>query len=174
MKTDKIILLSLLGFVVVSLILTRKKIEEMIWDSISLSRIKTLHPAIQKQAISFIQEAEKAGIKLRVTSALRTFDEQQALYNKGRTTAGRVETNAKAGYSYHNFGLAFDVVEIKGGKTLWNNPNWSKIGALGEKYGFEWGGKWKFVDKPHFQKSFGLSTAALRSKYNGSYPINLA
>jgi len=25
------------------------------------------------------------------------------------------------------------------------------VGVIGESAGFEWGGRWKFVDKPHFQ-----------------------
>ena len=74
---------------------------------------------------------------------------------------------------------ALDVVEIKNGKALWTNPNWSKIAALGKSIGFEWGGDWKsFKDKPHFQYTFGKTLAQLRDLYQsghrtGDY-VNLA
>lgn len=143
-------------------------IKEKTWDIVSDKRISTLHPKVIGKAKEFIIRAEKElGIKLRVVSALRTWAEQTRLYAKGRTTSGKKVTNAKAGSSYHNFGLAIDVVEIKNGKALWNNPNWNKIAELGKSIGFEWGGDWKsFKDKPHFQLTFGKSLAVLRELYH--------
>lgn len=141
-------------------------LKEKTWDFHSDRRIAKLHPNIRAKAKEFIIRAKKElGIKLRVTSSLRTFDEQEKLYNKGRTEKGKIVTNAKAGESYHNYGLAIDVVEIKDGKALWDNPNWDKIAELGKSIGFEWGGDWRgFTDKPHFQYSFGYSTAQLKLK----------
>lgn len=155
-------------------------IKEKTWDIVSDRRINTLHPLIRAKAKEFIIRAEKElGIKLRVTSALRTWDEQIKLYAKGRTNAGKKVTNAKAGQSLHNYGLALDVVEIKNGKALWSNPNWEKIGALGKEIGFAWGGDWKrFKDKPHFEMTFGKHHTELAQLYttgnrNGEY-VNLA
>jgi peptidoglycan L-alanyl-D-glutamate endopeptidase CwlK len=155
-------------------------IKEKTWDIVSDRRISTLHPLVIGKAKELIIRAEKElGIKLRVTSALRTWAEQTNLYAKGRTTPGKKVTNAKAGSSYHNFGLAIDVVEIKNGKALWRNPNWNKIAELGKSIGFEWGGDWKsFKDKPHFQLTFGKSLAVLRELYRsgkraGDY-VNIA
>ena len=48
-------------------------------------------------------------VRLRITQALRTWDEQEELYAQGRTKKGKIVTNAKAGYSWHNYGLAIDV-----------------------------------------------------------------
>lgn len=159
---------ALIGIGVIS---KRKKIMDyssaLVWDYISDSRIDTLHPKVRSKAREFLIKAEKQGIKLRVTSALRTYDEQNALYAKGRTAPGKIVTNAKGGQSFHNFGLAIDVVEIKNGKALWNNPNWNKIGRIGKSVGFEWGGDWtSFKDKPHFQYTFGNRLATLRDRYN--------
>ena len=122
------------------------------WDSKHTDRrIRTLRPEVQAKAFGFINAADKElGIRLRVTSAYRSIEEQNALFAKGGVT------KARGGQSYHNYGLAIDVVEIKGDKALWNNPNWGKIGAMGKRFGFSWGGDWKsFVDKPHFEINKG-------------------
>ncbi|MBL4753233.1 MAG: M15 family metallopeptidase [Flavobacteriales bacterium] len=153
---------------------------EQTWDIVSDRRIGTLHPLIQAKAKEFIIRAEKElSIKLRVTSALRTWSEQDGLYAQGRTKTGKIVTNAKGGQSLHNFGLAIDVVEIKDGKALWRNPNWNKIAALGKSIGFAWGGDFKSIkDKPHFEMRFGRSLAQLQNLYvsgdrQGEY-VNLA
>ena len=155
-------------------------IKEKTWDIVSDRRINTLHPLLRSKAKEFIIRAEKElGIKLRVVSALRTWTEQNKLYAKGRTVPGKKVTNAKGGSSYHNFGLAIDVVEIKNGKALWRNPNWNKIAGLGKEVGFEWGGDWRsFKDRPHFQWRFKKSLAQLRQLYTsgkreGEY-VNIA
>ncbi|WP_206604260.1 M15 family metallopeptidase [Aquimarina sediminis] len=141
-------------------------LKEKTWDIISDRRINTLHPNIRAKAKEFIVRAEKElGIKLRVTSGLRTWEEQTRLYNKGRSAPGKRVTNAKAGQSYHNYGLAFDVVEIKNGRAIWKNPNWNKIARLGKSLGFEWGGDWRNVDKPHFQMRFGIHHTTLAELY---------
>lgn len=136
----------------------------MTWDSHTDRRLKKLHPFVQKDVETFIDRCEaQLGVQLRITAGLRTFDEQDALYDQGRSTSGKKVTNAKGGESYHNYGLAFDVVEIRGGQAVWETEHWDAIGALGEECGFEWGGRWdSFPDRPHFQKTFGYTTAQLK------------
>lgn len=143
-----------------------------VWDFISERRIDTLHPLIRARVREFINAADNVGIKLRVTQATRTFAEQQKIYNQGRTEPGDIVTNAQAGQSYHNYGLAFDVVEMVNGEPIWNSTNWEKIGELGKKFGFQWGGDFTSIkDKPHFQKTFGNSITMLMAKYNsGNLP----
>ena len=153
-------------------------IKEKTWDIHTNRRIESLHPSIIGKVKEFIIRAEKElGIKLRITAALRTWKEQSDLYAKGRTAPGKIVTWAKAGQSYHNYGLAIDVVEIKDGKALWNNPNWEKIGKLGESIGFTWGGRWTGkTDKPHFEMNFGKHHSQLAELYKagkGEY-VNLA
>lgn len=114
--------------------------------------IEQLHPAIRGKATEFIAKAKERGINLKITAGLRTFDEQQALYDQGRTIKGPIVTKAKPGQSFHNYGLAIDVVAIVNGKAVWDDDHlWKLIGAIGKEVGFEWGGDWKFTDKPHFQ-----------------------
>ncbi len=137
-------------------------------DSISNQRIAKLHPKIQAKAAEFMNRVEKElGIKLRLASGYRSIAEQNALYAQGRTKPGSIVTNAKGGSSYHNYGLALDVVEVRpDGSVNWNT-NWAAIAKIGKQVGFEWGGDFKsIVDKPHFQMSFGKSTSQLMALYN--------
>ena len=135
-------------------------------DAASDRRIAGLHPEVQATAAQFINQVrEQTGIQLRLTQGTRTYAEQDALYAQGRTTPGAIVTNARGGYSYHNFGVAFDVVELRpDGSVNWDT-DWAAIGAVGESMGLEWGGNWTgFQDRPHFQMDFGLSTAQLRQR----------
>lgn len=115
--------------------------------------ISTLHPRLRNNARQLVQSAGAKGIKIKIISGLRTYDEQNALYAQGRTSSGRVVTNARGGYSNHNFGVAFDVgVFSADGKYLDESPAYKTVGQLGKALGFEWGGDWSSIqDQPHFQ-----------------------
>ena len=133
------------------------------WDSITDKRISTLHRDVQSPATAFINEVEaKLDIRLRVTDALRTNAEQDSLYAQGRTKPGLVVTGAKAGESYHNYGLAIDVVEITNSGNVNYSTNWSAIEKIGINNGFSWGGNWPKPDRPHFQMNLGLSINQLQ------------
>lgn len=120
-------------------------------DDRTIRNINRLHPKIRANAFRFVADARRQGINLIVTSSLRTIEEQNELYKQGRSKPGGIVTNAKGGTSYHNYGLAIDVVEIRDGKAIWNG-DWDKIAKIGKANGFEWGGDFKsFVDRPHFQ-----------------------
>jgi len=136
------------------------------WDKFSNRRIDKLHPAIRTDAMDFINAVEQElHIRLRVTQGFRSFAEQDALFAQGRSTAGKIVTNARGGQSYHNFGLAIDVCEIRGAEAIWD-CDWAKIAPIGKGLGWEWGGDWvSFIDKPHFQKVFGKTTEQLRQAY---------
>ena len=96
-------------------------------------KLEDLHPLVVEKAGRLIELARVAGIEILVTSTLRTFDEQAELFAIGRTKPGDIVTNAKAGESWHNFGLAFDVVPLVNGKAIWDSPFWNRIGDLGKQ-----------------------------------------
>lgn len=145
------------------LMLKSKKMMEKTKDDLTNKRILTLHPKIQDQVFDIFNKANKLrpDVYYRLTSGYRSPQEQQELYNKGRTTGGRIVTNAKAFQSYHNYGLAFDVVPIRGGKAIWDEINlFDDFAKIAKKRGFDWGGDWQsFKDYPHFQRPFGKSTS---------------
>jgi peptidoglycan L-alanyl-D-glutamate endopeptidase CwlK len=128
----------------------------MTLDDRSERNLATLHPEIQKRVATFIGAAKNLaqprGLDVRIISALRSYAEQDAIYAQGRSTPGRIVTNARAGFSNHNFGVAFDIGIFKGKSYLDDHPLYDELGPLGESLGLEWGGRWKkIVDKPHYQ-----------------------
>lgn len=131
-----------------------------------LKKIKLLHPILKIRALKHKKLCKEVGISLRIYMTRRSMAEQKGLYDQGRTKPGKIVTNAKPGYSWHNFDLAYDCVEIKDGKALWNNQNWNKIGELGKKCGLEWGGDWRsFKDRPHFEYHPGINLETARKRH---------
>ena len=121
-------------------------------DERSERNIATLLPQAQPIARALIESAAAIGIAIKVISGTRTYEEQNALYEQGRSKPGRIVTNARGGYSNHNFGIAFDIGVFEGGRYLDESPAYKAVGALGMKLGLEWGGNWKTIqDEPHFQ-----------------------
>lgn len=167
-KNQKLIILfSGLFFISVILYTSKNKItssvNEIIWDVVTQQRIANLHPLIQPYVKQFILNAQQKGIELRVVSGYRTFAEQNALYEQGRTTSGQIVTNANGGQSLHNYGLAVDVVQIIDGNPMWNY-NLDNISAIGKQLGFEWGGDWtSFKDYAHYQMTFGYTLSELQN-----------
>lgn len=151
-------------------------------DQKTLERIQLLHPKLRDEASELYDEIVASltgGAICRFAYTLRTFAEQDALFAQGRSKPGKVVTNAKGGQSYHNYGLAIDIVLIldkdKNGTfetASWDlksdfdgdkKADWMEVVQVFKRYGFEWGGDWKFVDAPHFQKSFGKSIYELKA-----------
>ena len=100
---------------------------------------------------------------VKIICGTRTYAEQDALYAQGRTAPGPIVTDASAGYSNHNFGIAFDIGIFNGGVYLADSPLYTKVGTLGRAQGREWGGEWiVFTDEPHFQLSSDCSLAEQR------------
>jgi peptidoglycan LD-endopeptidase CwlK len=121
-------------------------------DDRSEKVIATLLPEVQPYARALVTKAGADGITIKVISGLRTYDEQNDLYAQGRTKPGRIVTNARGGFSNHNFGIAFDVGVFEGGRYLDESPKYKAVGVLGTDLGLEWGGNWKTIqDEPHFQ-----------------------
>ena len=134
------------------------------FDARTEANLKTLRPAAQEKAREFVSACFAAGITLKVISGTRSYEEQNALYEQGRTKPGNIVTKARGGYSWHNFGIAWDVGIFDGGRYLEESPLYAKAGVIGEKLGLEWGGRWKFSDEPHFQLKLGLTLAECRER----------
>lgn len=132
-------------------------------DSISETRLQDLHP---KLAAAIRQMAEVLAldnppVHLRVTQGLRSWNEQAKLWAQGRTTLGKIVTNAQPGHSWHQFALAADVVPLSlDEKTAdWDisHPQWKRLVEVGVSLGLQAGAEFRtFPDYPHFQMTGSL------------------
>ena len=114
--------------------------------------IATLLPEVRPYARALFFKARDKGIAINIISGTRTFEEQDKLYAKGRSGKGPKVTNARGGYSNHNFGIAFDIGVFDGNRYLPESPLYKAVGALGMELGLDRGGNWKsIVDQPHFE-----------------------
>jgi hypothetical protein len=119
-------------------------------DDISETRLAQVHPETSHR---IHQLAGMLSFPIRVTQGLRTYAEQDALYAQGRTTPGKIVTEAQGGYSMHNFGLPVDVVPMNtDGQPDWNDKDaqWAEILAKAPLCGLAEGAAWRsFPDEPH-------------------------
>lgn len=133
--------------------------------------LNDLVPRVRDKAKLFISRCKLLhGIDVLITNTLRDNEYQASLYAQGRTKPGKIVTKAKPGYSFHNYGVAFDFVPLKDGKPDWNDEaKWQKCGAVGVALGLTWGGNFKSFqsDKPHMEDPGGYTIADYR---NGKVP----
>jgi peptidoglycan LD-endopeptidase CwlK len=130
-----------------------------------------LDPRVAAMCRQHIALCAAEGITLSVTFTYRSDETQAALYAQGRTVPGHIVTNAKPGESFHNYGLAYDVVPLKpNGAADWDTSNktgaakrWQRIGAIGKSLGLRWGGDFNSIkDLPHFEWSGDLTLSDLK------------
>ncbi|MNO74582.1 Peptidoglycan L-alanyl-D-glutamate endopeptidase CwlK precursor [compost metagenome] len=133
----------------------------------SASKLTGLHPVVRQATERLIERSFARGVPILITQGLRTIAEQDALYAQGRTKPGQIVTQARGGYSNHNFGVAIDFcLLLPDGKSVsWTvAKEWMTVVDIAKALGFEWGGDWKsFKDYPHFEMCFSLTTAQYRS-----------
>jgi peptidoglycan L-alanyl-D-glutamate endopeptidase CwlK len=132
------------------------------FDPRSERNIRSLRLDAQPFARRSLAAVRAAGLDARVISGTRTYPEQAALFRQGRNgNPGPRVTNARAGESWHNFGLAWDIGIFRGGDYLTDGPQYDEAAKYGRIAGVEWGGDWKsFKDKPHYQTPFGAGKIA--------------
>jgi len=133
---------------------------ELLYDEITVNRIKLLHPNIRNQVKDWYLEINKKlpkGIRIRFTHTYRSLEEHDNLVNQRPKV-----TNAKGGQSIHNYGLAFDIVIMKqNDKGSWDidwkvDKYWMQVAEYFKSKGFDWGGEWKSLkDYPHFEFTHG-------------------
>jgi peptidoglycan LD-endopeptidase CwlK len=137
-----------------------------------------LHPIVKDRSNQLIQQSAQKGIVILITDDFRSAEDQDRLYEQGRTSEGNIVTHARGGESFHNFGLAIDfAIKTPSENVIWDmqydgNQNgksdWDEVVEMAKALGFEWGGDWaQFKDYPHLQMNFGLTLADLQ---NGKRP----
>lgn len=133
---------------------------------ISSRKIEDLEPKVAELCHRFIDACKAQGIDILITSTYRDHESQAVLYAQGRTTPGKVVTNAKPGQSWHNWKCAFDFAPLVNGKIPWADAGlFSKCGLIAESVGLEWAGRWKsFPEMAHCQFTNGRTLSQMKEK----------
>ncbi len=110
--------------------------------------------------------AGREGLRAMVTETVRDEAYQRWLAEKGYAAAGA----RKPSFHGEDAGLAFDICKNEAGHEYDDPVFFERMGALGKRVGFSWGGDWRtFPDRPHFQwDAGGAYTAAMVRA--GKYP----
>jgi len=125
--------------------------------------ISQLHPSFEKKVRRFIlMVQDRLGYEVILTSLFRSLSKQEQLDKTNPYATG-------AGFSYHNFGFAFDcnckkgkqVLTSKSSKEAWIN---SGIVAIAKELGMRWGGDFKSLDLVHFDDGGTYSITYLREQ----------
>ena len=132
---------------------------------ISSRKIGDLHPRVAELAHRFVADCAAAGIDVLIYCTYRDRAAQDDLYAQGRTKPGPIVTNARAGESFHNYGLAWDCVPLLRGKPQWDDAaTYARMAGIAARLGIEWAGNWRtFRETAHFQYTGGLTIADLKS-----------
>jgi peptidoglycan L-alanyl-D-glutamate endopeptidase CwlK len=133
-------------------------------------KLSQLYPPFADQLREFILAARKVGMPVALFEGLRTMERQKQLYSEGRDAEGhiidraKIVTDAPPGMTFHNYGVAGDVVFVGTSQGphwaySWDSKwPWKKLGELGQSMGLEAGMFWpKFPDEPHFEIRYGYA-----------------
>lgn len=121
-------------------------------------KVSDLVPAMREKAKEFAVRMAEEGIPFMFTCTSRSQEEQDALYQQGRTKPGKIVTWTK--HSLHTQRVAFDIAILRDGQPTWDIKvdvdgdaiaDYLEAGQIGEEIGLIWGGRWKKPDYPHFQ-----------------------
>jgi uncharacterized protein YcbK (DUF882 family) len=121
-------------------------------------KIEDLTPKTQELYWLFAEAMARARIPFMVTCTFRSQEDQDVLFQQGRTTPGKVVTWTRN--SRHTKRTAFDIAILRDGKPTWDIkmslndndiPDYQEAGTIGEMVGLTAGAFWKTPDFPHFQ-----------------------
>lgn len=139
------------------------------FDTRSEKNIATLHIKAQELARQFMRAVANFEVTVRIISGARSYAEQDVLFAQGRTTPGRIVTNAEGGESNHNFAIAWDIGLFDGGEYLdGDTPRERRLYADASRLrppNLEWGGDWTNPDTPHYQLPTGLVIREVRGRF---------
>lgn len=118
----------------------------MTLDARSARNLAGVHPDLR----AIIERAaDHAPGQFVVTEGVRSLERQRMLYHTG---------SSKTMKSRHLTGHAVDIAAVRGGKVIWDSPEYARLAVIVKAAAVEvgipveWGGDWKtFVDGVHYQ-----------------------
>ena len=144
-----------------------KGVSEMVSPSSRNIDVSILHPVFRDKVLKLKGQLQVGNHPFELFESCRSPERQSWLYAQGRTRSGSIVTRARAFESYHQYGLAVDMVLKINGNWSWdtsgaNAAHWKALHAIADDCGLE---PLSF-ELPHLQMK-GLQIAALK---RGEYP----
>lgn len=107
-----------------------------------LRDLSVLHPTVRDSISRTVADLNAEGFPFKVFEAYRCPQRQAYLFGQGRTRPGAIVTQATPWESYHQFGLAADIVLCPSGKWSWDASAqfvqaWDRLHEIGQKYDLE-------------------------------------
>lgn len=121
-----------------------------------------LHPTLILKINKVLAAMKDLGYPMKIVQGLRSTAQQQALFNQGRTTPGKIVTNAdgvkvRSNHQANSIDLLGHAVDVAFIPTS-TRPDmfdlkwpWQLYGIMGETLGLVWGGRFKIVDLDHME-----------------------
>lgn len=127
-----------------------------------------IHPMVRAKVKTLVERLAAENIPFQVFEGFRSPERQRQLFAQGRTAPGAIVTRAKPWQSYHQYGLAADLVLRVDGQWSWDDAGpraawWRRMLDLAHELGLE-SLSW---EKPHVQLP-GLTLSGLQQ---GNYPV---
>ncbi len=121
--------------------------------------LDALHPQFRERVVNALATLATEGIPFRVFEAFRQPERQQWLFAQGRTRPGAVVTKARPWESFHQFGLAVDLVLFEGGRWSWDDSGpraapWRRMGEVVAAVGL----RTLSFERPHAELPVSLAT----------------
>ena len=113
---------------------------------------ENLAPFFAQKLRSAIGECQADGYPVALFEGMRSETRQNQLWAQGRAADGKIITYARGGQSWHNYGLAADLVGFINGRWDWQ-LNYDKIEQIMVSHGFS---SLKF-ERAHFQITGGMA-----------------
>lgn len=137
------------------------------------ARVALIRPELREKLSRLMDAAEKElGFRTWVSDGFRSEETQAKLYADSLDPVTGVQRwrVSPAGSSRHALGGAFDLHIV--GDTGEKDPRYSQLGALGERLGLRWGGRFSrqdaLPDPYHFELAETLEEARARwADYRG-------
>lgn len=104
---------------------------------------RQLHPAMRFPLLSAIDDLRRQGVEVSLMDGRRSSSQQEEHIREGRSTA-------PPGASFHDYGLAIDLVPRTDGMNP-ENPAWDPIFTTMQRYGFYSLYRQQGWDRPHFE-----------------------
>jgi hypothetical protein len=120
-----------------------------------------LNPAFASKLAAFRAALDKAGIGYNIESGYRTPEQQAEIY--ARSHQGRDFAAAPPWRSFHNYGLATDIIPT-------NAADYERMWAMAPDYGLT---ALKAYDKPHFQLGSNIDAAIKQYNLAGWRPASM-